>query len=527
MTRPAKYLLLAFAIFSLGFSSNGWQKISEGLRDVNVKRIVMDPTRPELFWMITDRSVYEAKNINGRHTFKLLMPQVPSTINDIYDDHGVIYLATDDGLYMRGLKDYHFKRIYYSSDEAGRRCLAVTSFNGTLLLGTRKGLFLKEGASWEHLQGDLADATVNQITVRPTAVYVLNSQTVYRLELPQRSFAKIFTAGIGHEDSEDESLQDSDEFSEAADEMIDFTDAGAQTFYAGTRKGIFVTRDAGKNWERFPIDGLPYTYLRRILVDQDGGLFAATARGVYRYETGRWQQLYRGLETNDISDLAQDEQGHIYAAAARGLFVIRQSSLREDSKSNMPAIDSHQKIVFTDYAQIEEYFSFEPAVADVQAMAIEYAEVHPDKIKQWRKRAQISALAPSVSAGIDRSATEKFHWDTGANPDALIKGKDFLDWDVGVSWNLGELIWNNDQTSIDSRSKMMVELREDVLDQVTRIYFERRRIQIDLLGNATLDAMGKIEQQMRLAELTAIIDGYTGGRFSRRIQNNNERRDRT
>ncbi len=536
MTRPTNYwagILMVLTLFSPGFSQNGWQKISEGLRDVNVKRVLIDSVEPEQLWVITDRAVYQAELINGRYSFKALTPQIPAKINDIYHDERFIYLATDDGLYVRGNQDYHFKRTFYSSDEDRRRCLAITSAQGRLFLGTRKGLLIKDKAqsSWETLDGELSDVPVGQIAVQKDAVYALNSQSIYKLRLPQKSYEKIFTAGIGQEADIEETSQESTEGPTYQEDMVDFKDADGNTFYAGTRKGIFITEDSGKSWKKLPVDGLPYTDLRRILVSKNSAgkydLFAATAKGVYRYGSSRWEQLYRGLESNDVSDLAQDVDGNIYAASDRGLFVIRYSSLNVKPNNNPPAAVSPQKIVFTDYAQIEEYFSFEPAVGEVQAMAIEYAEVHPDKIKQWRKRAQVSALAPSVSAGLDRSTTEKFHWDTGASPDALMKGKDFLDWDVGVSWNLGDLIWNNDQTSIDSRSKLMVELREDVLDQVTRIYFERRRVQIDLISNAGLDAMGKIEQQMRLAELTAIIDGYTGGRFSRRIQNHEERRNRT
>ena len=61
----------------------------------------------------------------------------------------------------------------------------------------------------------------------------------------------------------------------------------------------------------------------------------------------------------------------------------------------------------------------------------------------------------------------------------------------------------------------MVELREEVLDQATRVYFERRRLQAELLNqnDAPVDSM--IDGQMRLAELTAVLDAFTGGGFSK------------
>ncbi|MCX5687130.1 MAG: hypothetical protein NTV71_00550, partial [Candidatus Omnitrophica bacterium] len=81
-----------------------------------------------------------------------------------------------------------------------------------------------------------------------------------------------------------------------------------------------------------------------------------------------------------------------------------------------------------------------------------------------------------------------------------------------------ELIWNNDQTSIDTRSKLMVELRDDIMNEVTRTYFERRRLQIDLLTFPPKDLKLSLEKELRLQELTADIDALTGNYFSRCLQ---------
>jgi len=151
-------------------------------------------------------------------------------------------------------------------------------------------------------------------------------------------------------------------------------------------------------------------------------------------------------------------------------------------------------------------------------MAIEYADVNPKKIQNWRALAKQKALLPNLSVGVDRSATELLHWDTGSSPDKLTKGREYIDWDISVSWNLGDLIWSSDQTSIDSRSKLMVELRDDILDQITRLYFERRRLQTELFLADNLDIQAELEKQMRIEELTALIDAMTGGEFSRSIK---------
>ncbi len=60
----------------------------------------------------------------------------------------------------------------------------------------------------------------------------------------------------------------------------------------------------------------------------------------------------------------------------------------------------------------------------------------------------------------------------------------------------------------------MVQLRDDILDEVTRTYFERRRLQIALLSQPPVDEKQALEKELRLHALTAMIDGVTGGYFS-------------
>ncbi|MBN1354619.1 MAG: hypothetical protein JW994_08145, partial [Candidatus Omnitrophica bacterium] len=88
--------------------------------------------------------------------------------------------------------------------------------------------------------------------------------------------------------------------------------------------------------------------------------------------------------------------------------------------------------------------------------------------------------------------------------------------------DLSDLIWNEAQTSIDVRSKLMVQLREDIVDEVIRVYFERRRTQLELAMNPPKDPQAKFEKNLRIEELTARLDGLTGGFFSKTIRKKNE-----
>ncbi|MBU2034695.1 MAG: hypothetical protein KKA59_02820, partial [Candidatus Omnitrophica bacterium] len=87
------------------------------------------------------------------------------------------------------------------------------------------------------------------------------------------------------------------------------------------------------------------------------------------------------------------------------------------------------------------------------------------------------------------------------------------------SWDLGELIWNQDQTSIDVRSKLMVQLRDDVLNEITKLYFERIRVKMELDNVSIEDRKKRFEKELRLQELTAMINGLTGGFFLQKANN--------
>jgi hypothetical protein len=169
-------------------------------------------------------------------------------------------------------------------------------------------------------------------------------------------------------------------------------------------------------------------------------------------------------------------------------------------------------------------FGHEPTIAEVRDATIRYAEVHPDKIRRWRRRATLQALLPTVQVDLDRdkklSITSRGSTTDPATDRFLTYEDPSRSLDVSVSWDLGELIWNPDHTSIDVRSKLMVQLRDDLVDEVTRTYFERRRLQVLSLTHPPGDAQKLLEQELRIQELTALMDGLTGGYFSERLRIN-------
>ena len=161
----------------------------------------------------------------------------------------------------------------------------------------------------------------------------------------------------------------------------------------------------------------------------------------------------------------------------------------------------------------------EPTVLELQRAAIRYAEVNPDKIAMWRHQAAIRALMPEVSVGYNNdigntisTATSNGKTNFWIGPDDVSTG-----WDFTAKWDLGDLVYNTAQTSIDSRSKRMVELRNDILEALNTAYFERKKLQRQLTRVTDKENPSYTEREIRIEELTATIDGLTGGYLSRKL----------
>ena len=498
-------------LMCLGFANSdpSWKRTWSRIPDSQATKIFADPTNAHSFWAATSRALY---HMDDSKSFSLIAHK---NVNWVYQDpanNDDLYLAADDGLFVRTLNSEMHMIL------GKHECLSVTSLGQQLFVGTKQGLFIRDNSKerWRVPEGKLATEPIELLASFGKVVYVTTLSALYRYDPASNEYKQIFSAGLsGEGDLENNSIDE--ERSEIQPKIFDLDIADNLTLYVSTQKGIFYTNDEGKNWHRLSDEGLPLRSMNALSVrKEEPKLWAATAQGVYRYLNERWEPYYQGLDANQVSDLIHDNDGNLYAATNRGFFILPVG--RTFAKHDEGAVNDLAPTGFKKYADVERYFDNEPTISEVQSMAVEYADVHPDKIKRWQRQSRLKGLVPSFSTGIDRSATDLMHWDTGANPDALTKGKDFLDWDVNLSWNLGDLVWSSDQTSIDSRSKLMVELREEILDQVTRVYFERRRLQAGLLQHNDQTHEAALDDQMRLAELTAIIDGYTGGKFSRGIE---------
>jgi hypothetical protein len=191
-------------------------------------------------------------------------------------------------------------------------------------------------------------------------------------------------------------------------------------------------------------------------------------------------------------------------------------------------------------------FKGEPSVTEVQTMVLDYSKTHPKYLESWMKAAKSAAALPSItlyynyknSFGTDYGyyTPEEISDDVAADNSVLseseasalafgpfetAQGVDV--YHVGAvraTWQLNELVMSSEEIRVINEAQDIVKLRDKLLEEATRLYFERRRLQVDLLLGGGGELRKRVSDQLRLAELTAQLDAHTGGQFSRSLTKN-------
>lgn len=545
-TRLIIALLVMFT--GLGFSQNSfvWDKNGQGIYESDIQELLIDPMDDASIYAGTSKALYKSINRGKSYRMVLRLSGEAKGVNDIYistDHPEIVYAATDAGLYESLDRGNTWERIYFSSDAGPRQCLSVIRYGDVIYLGAQKGLFYKghQDAQWRQIKEGLKDEPVYHIAFDDYFLYLATGRAVFSLEKQTRKLQKIFSFGIGKDLDANNALdQILTDRSGQSIRFVEASDLQRPYIFIATTQGIYFSFDDGENWELLPTRNLALGDLTSLLVLESEiiseesclesplkclKLMVGTRKGVFFLNDGKWMSIYKGMETNEINCLTKDAQGAVYAATNKGIFYL-------PVKEALPSFNKVQSEQMTTVPEFQigsenwPKFDHDPSINEVHQMAIDYAEVSHEKIKIWRRQARQKAWLPGLKIGVDgdrdwsRSDSLWGSYSGGGQhyigPDDKTYGEDF-GWDASFSWDLSDLVWSTDQTTIDSRSKMMVELRGDLLNEITRLYFERRRNQIELALNNTTDWRLRIEGEMRITELTALIDALTGGEFSKKI----------
>ncbi|MFC1804439.1 WD40/YVTN/BNR-like repeat-containing protein [Candidatus Omnitrophota bacterium] len=504
-------VILSFSVKASGADEVVWQNI--GRENLDLKSVLVDPHDPCAIYVGSSNSILKSSDGGDSWRRVFSVRGQNSKVNIIVLDSRSkkhLYAATGSGLYYSRNQGVRWKRIFKGKSDEEGQCASVVVSPGTIYLGTRAGLFFSRnnGRNWIRSSGKLGDSRILSIALDSgdtDYVYAASVDGVFRTKDEGKSWQEIYLASPteNSHDNGDAESGDQDEDSKTSDlRYVTIDPNNPAHLYLATSNGVYKSQDRGERWQLLTDYGLLSRDVGFLLVSRRSEIFAVTDSGVFEYKDKEWHELSLRLTAQKINFLALGQGESLYAACDQGLFKSGIKTPRDDSSESILSL----------------YYEGEPDIRNVHEAAVAYAEVSPEKINRWRKQASRKAWLPKVTLSADRNVTDLYTWETGStstvDDNFLRRGHDAIEWGVGFTWDFGELVWNYHQTTIDVRSKLMVQLRDDILDEVTKLYFERIRVKMELDELSIEDRKKRLQGELKLRELTASLDALTGGYFS-------------
>jgi hypothetical protein len=272
-----------------------------------------------------------------------------------------------------------------------------------------------------------------------------------------------------------------------------------------------VARRSAEGWVSEPLTLPPGVEPLRIGSDagvrwiaSDAGLLRAAPTG------GRFERVTGAAGQAPASAVVVSGE-RVYAATARGVFVgVRSGAGVSPAEARIrPAPD----------------FSAEPPIEAVHRIALRYLDLGAARFASLQERVRRRGFLPELEVFGDyggfRSSDEDrddVAFASGGRHLLLDRlserGRDFL---VGAElrWDFSGPVYDPEEIDVSKEVRELIELRDEVLDEINQLYFERRRV---LLERARLAEPAGPEGErllLRALELAAGLDAWTGGWWSR------------
>lgn len=163
-------------------------------------------------------------------------------------------------------------------------------------------------------------------------------------------------------------------------------------------------------------------------------------------------------------------------------------------------------------------------IARLHRAVLEHQGLTAGEFARVSERARLAGWLPELhlTAGVDRDRTREYVRDevftSGTFRELFDDERNYgrgLGVGIDLEWDFARLAAPGDAIDISRERRLVIQLRDQVLERVNRLYFEHLRVLAALRALGPERTPRHEELELQAAELAARLDGWSGGAFSR------------
>ncbi len=454
-----------------------------------------------------------------------------------FDADGFLFTATEDGLFRVG-RDLRSEDRSPDVGAAARDVLRLAVRGGWIAAATRAGVYLggqEEGSRemlWEPLSDPLPRASARALAFVPgsaSELWIGFAEELWRVRFSAaaRGFhgfdsRRVLALGPG-------------------EELLDLVFAKGETRpLVLTSRALWWAEEADAAWQREVLALPPGAHPMR-LEHAFERVWIGTTRGLFfaQRSAGPWERAELpaagarvvDLEAGATALLVLTEAGFFAAEVARGAEPLHAEAekIQQDTaetRTDTAGVREISEVALREQPAPVLLPAPLPPIEEVHRAALRYLGLGRGRLEKLTRGVERRGFLPEFEVELFGGRERSFH---KAFDEAFISGlrHEFNDWDldrsldygasVSLSWDFGDTLYHPEAIDVSRERRELIELRDAVLDEVTQLYFERQRVLLEAQALAAQDAGEAQRRKLRARELTAGIDAWTGGWFSRAL----------
>lgn len=434
------------------------------------------------------------------------VPLRDAEVRDLrFAEDGALWVGTDVGLFVVGLEGRTVDRS--PAPGSGREIRRFSQGSGRCALAaTGRGVFEETPTgAWRQINGEAPDQDVTALVCEGSGnVWLVSGGDLYELA------SKSLENGTNSVVVQRHVLPG---LHEPILDLAGNPEAGDGPLVLTSRR-LFRRLPNGQ-WTGLDLPLAPGVDARRIL-RAAGRLWIAAERGLYEAPAaaGPWRLADESLSGWAFTALAS-RGTNIAAAGERG--VIEGTRVAPQGPSTRSEFRRPPTPLLIPQ---------DPSRADLQRAVLDYLELDRGPGRSLAARARARGWLPAFELrgayGGARRRDLDYDQTFTSGEDRLFLDRDrsrSRDFDVAavLRWDLGDTVFHPEELDVAKERREVIELRDEVLDEVHRLYFERQRV---LLAWAAIGDAGVPEARalaLRADELGAGLDAWTGGWWNARV----------